>query len=462
MTNPIFSTLRGAFRSASQWFQGTPERALDDAYEAAMRIKVIEDNYFGGGRITADYGTYGSSTHAYFQSELRKHLNTARTRLAVFQTSNTVLRATPRSVTEVALESPTDETYNVNIIDKPALIFRKLTAIDEVLARYGASSRSPSSGLVVVPGATTPDSNTNRKTGNALRGGKAERPNTQQSISKFRPDDAMDGIESFADRTGVLPRSILRTAERIKRDLDPSSEQEVMDNYRMSRARTSIALRLVLLLIILPLLTQQVAKSFVVGPVIDRIRTQERVGAFLNMDMEQEAFQDLRRFEEISRFEQLIGKAPRLSEPEMQEQFQEKVLEIREVYHQRSNDAVKNVFADLMAMGMFGIVLAASKREVEVLKSFIDEVVYGLSDSAKAFVIILFTDIFVGFHSPHGWEVLLEGISQHFGLAADREFIFLFIATFPVILDTIFKYWIFRYLNRISPSAVATYRNMNE
>jgi hypothetical protein len=26
----------------------------------------------------------------------------------------------------------------------------------------------------------------------------------------------------------------------------------------------------------------------------------------------------------------------------------------------------------------------------------------------------------------------------------------------------VIKYWIFRYLNRISPSAVATYRNMNE
>jgi hypothetical protein len=88
--------------------------------------------------------------------------------------------------------------------------------------------------------------------------------------------------------------------------------------------------------------------------------------------------------------------------------------------------------------------------------------VYGLSDSAKAFIIILFTDIFVGFHSPHGWEVILEGLSHHWGLPANRDFIFLFIATFPVILDTIFKYWIFRYLNRISPSAVATYHNMNE
>jgi hypothetical protein len=115
-----------------------------------------------------------------------------------------------------------------------------------------------------------------------------------------------------------------------------------------------------------------------------------------------------------------------------------------------------------MSLFAFGFVIANSQREITVLKSFMDNIVYGLSDSAKAFIIILLTDIFVGFHSPHGWEVILEGISRHLGLPENRQFIFLFIATFPVILDTVFKYWIFRYLNRISPSAVATYRNMNE
>jgi hypothetical protein len=77
-------------------------------------------------------------------------------------------------------------------------------------------------------------------------------------------------------------------------------------------------------------------------------------------------------------------------------------------------------------------------------------------------MIILSTDVFVGFHSPHGWEVLLELGLRHIGLPESPNFIFLFVATFPVVLDTVFKYWIFRYLNQISPSAVATYRNMNE
>jgi hypothetical protein len=101
------------------------------------------------------------------------------------------------------------------------------------------------------------------------------------------------------------------------------------------------------------------------------------------------------------------------------------------------------------------------QRDIQVLRGLIDELVYGLSDSAKAFAIILFTDIFVGFHSPEGWEVLLDGVAEHFGLPPSKHFIMLFIATFPVVLATIFKYWIFRYLNRVSPSSVATLHNMN-
>ncbi|MGK7898423.1 MAG: proton extrusion protein PcxA, partial [Xenococcus sp. (in: cyanobacteria)] len=121
-----------------------------------------------------------------------------------------------------------------------------------------------------------------------------------------------------------------------------------------------------------------------------------------------------------------------------------------------------NIFADICSLIAFTLIVFVCKREILIIKSFLDEIIYGLSDSAKAFLIILLTDMFVGYHSPHGWEVILKAIANHFGLAENRDFDFLFIATFPVILDTVLKYWIFRYLNRISPSSVATYKNMNE
>ena len=111
---------------------------------------------------------------------------------------------------------------------------------------------------------------------------------------------------------------------------------------------------------------------------------------------------------------------------------------------------------------LFIILILTGKRQLSILKSFAGDTTYSLSDSAKAFLIILSTDLFVGFHSPYGWQIILEGALKRFGLPENKDFVFMFIATFPVVMDAIFKYWIFRYLNRISPSAVATYRNMNE
>ncbi|MBD0301801.1 MAG: proton extrusion protein PcxA, partial [Tolypothrix sp. T3-bin4] len=275
-------------------------------------------------------------------------------------------------------------------------------------------------------------------------------------------EETPNRADALSDRANVLPRSILRTVDRIRQDLDPQAEQQVVKNFRSSKAKTTTAVKFVLLLIIVPLLTQQFTKNFVVGPIVDTVRDRTHAEVFLNLEMEEEALHELQQFEERLRFEVLIGKAAPMPEREIEATVREKATEIEEDYRHRSADAVKNLFADIAAAGAFALLLISRKQEVSTLKGFMDEIVYGLSDSAKAFIIILFTDMFVGFHSPHGWEVLLEGLSRHLGFAANREFIFLFIATFPVILDTVFKYWIFRYLNRISPSAVATYRNMNE
>jgi hypothetical protein len=217
-----------------------------------------------------------------------------------------------------------------------------------------------------------------------------------------------------------------------------------------------------LTLIIVPILTHQVSKTFFIGPVVDHYKAGGETEVFLNINMEEEALEELQRFEERLRFDSLLGFAPKLSSEQMEEKIKDKAVELAEEYRDLGINAIKNVFADLLSLLSFGLVIFYSRQDIVILKSFMDDIVYGLSDSAKAFIIILFTDMFVGFHSPHGWEVILEGVARHLGLPENHDFIFLFIATFPVILDSVIKYWIFRYLNRISPSAVATYRNMNE
>ena len=216
------------------------------------------------------------------------------------------------------------------------------------------------------------------------------------------------------------------------------------------------------MLFIVPLLVHNISKIALGHIVIEPYFDNHEQIIFINQDLEEEALAELRKYEENLNLKSMIGLTPHLSAEEKEEKIKEKAIELTEEYRSESSNAIKNIFADIFSLIAFGAVIFYSKKELLVLKSFIDETIYGLSDSAKAFLIILFTDMFVGFHSPHGWEIILESVGRHFGLPENRDFNFLFIATFPVILDTVLKYWIFRYLNRISPSAVATYKNMNE
>ena len=457
----FLTQLQSYVGTANQWFSDTPERALDRAYKAALMIKALEDEHFDGKKISPDCQKYRENAMSYFETKLKNYLKTAKFGLAEFQASASLVT---RSNPDLTKKTKTTGAANFRrddfeFQDKQSITLEKLKFIDDVLSKYKREknpSSSPSSALVPVPKSKSVEANLRNVDRN-------EAKNLVNQPALFPTDQRVaEEAETMTDTTSFVPRSILSTLDRLKRNFDPNSEEEVVQSFRISQTKTIISIRFILVLILVPLLTQQVSKTFLVGPLVDRFREPNKTEIFLNVDLEEEAFQELQRFEELLKFKSLIGIAPPLSKEEVEEEVKEKALKIGEEYSHRSANAIKNVFADLIAAGSFYLLLLNSQREIAIFKAFIDDVVYGLSDSAKAFIIILFTDVFVGFHSPHGWEVILEGTARHLGLPENREFNFLFIATFPVILDTIFKYWIFRYLNRISPSAVATYRNMNE
>ncbi len=479
--NSLVSQLRSYLRRAEQWYLETPDRALDQAYDAALKIKAIENEHFGGKKIAPSSTQFRGSAFSYFEADLQKYLRVIRMRLTEFRQSRSALGITNPNKT--AQELRTIETTEMGssrfvptVRDKPAITLEKLRFIDEILARYAEEQLT----LEAVSTAFIPVENNG-----ALDKKNSNKNLTTPETEKVPTNDAQtsEDFESISDKTGLLPRSILTTINRLRRDLDPKSEAEMVQSYRLSKVKTLLAVRFVLVLILVPLLVQQGVRNVALtdhlplgGWISHQFRIENPNKIFLNSEMAEEALTELQGFEERLKFENIIkatlernvlpaeASEARTKErsAEVEAQVREKATEIAENFSGQSANAIKNWIADIAATIAFSLVLVNGKREVEILKSFMDETVYGLSDSAKAFIIILFTDIFVGFHSPHGWEVLLEGIAKHFGIPASHDFVFLFIATFPVILDTIFKYWIFRYLNRVSPSAVATYREMNE
>nr|YP_010892549.1 envelope membrane carbon uptake protein [Ceratophyllum submersum]CAJ0557052.1 envelope membrane carbon uptake protein [Ceratophyllum submersum] len=127
--------------------------------------------------------------------------------------------------------------------------------------------------------------------------------------------------------------------------------------------------------------------------------------------------------------------------------------DIQIILHFSTNIITLTILSGFFIMG---------NEELVILNSWVQEFFYNLSDTIKAFSILLLTDLCIGFHSPHGWELMIGSIYKDFGFAHNDQIISGLVSTFPVILDTILKYWIFHYLNRVSPSLVVIYHSMNE
>nr|QXO03869.1 envelope membrane carbon uptake protein [Goodyera nankoensis] len=132
----------------------------------------------------------------------------------------------------------------------------------------------------------------------------------------------------------------------------------------------------------------------------------------------------------------------------------------------RHNESHFHIILDFSTNLIFFAILSGyfvlGNEELFFLNSWIQEFLYNLSDTIKAFSILLVTDLWIGFHSTHGWELMIGSIYNDFGLAENDQILSGLVSTFPVILDTIVKYWIFHFLNRVSPSLVVIYHSMNE
>lgn len=456
------------FSRLGQWISNTPLRSLEQAYEAALRIKAIEDQHFHGGSIGGD-GEHGQNVSRYFQIQLRQQLSQIELRLAEFRASSTFSRLPdpnrngsgtttssvqdaqdqdkephPPDTSDPASNGKSPENGRQN---RDPSILEKLQFIDQVTSRYKRPPGKPKS--ISAP----PQPSEQPKQAAPTQ------PSPPDELVKTSPNN---GNAPVASKMGILPRSILRTASQIRRELSSQAEEELVRDYRNSRTRTLVSVRFLLLLAILPLLTQILSKNFLFGPLVDHLQYQDPTAVTLSTEFQEKALSEFEFFKERIEFERALHHQSPELDLEAEDQLSAKAEELLQKYSRKNSEGLKNVLADLLSLVVFGWLIFIGREEIEVLKSFLDRLIYGLSDSAKAFIIILFTDVFVGYHSPHGWEVLLSNLAAHLGVPENRDLIYGFIATFPVFLDTVFKYWIFRYLNRVSPSSVATYRAMND
>lgn len=412
--------LASIFKPVQRVVKKNSSRALEKALEAAKTIKKIENEHFKGQTIAFE-PEKGKTVSDYFQTQLDQQLLKIRYHLGSFRLSNFFLdrRNYPR--------------------DQEAELLQKLEFIELVLRRYRD------------------------------RPNRANIINTSVIRESDEPQDGEDpttvhknlimGIPKLPKAKNGEHSSLMEAMSQIRRELSPEYENEVIEEIRIQRQEKKIALRWLLVLILVPLFVQVTSRHLLFEPLLDHYRDLNPTKIEISEEVSERFLEEFNYTKEALEVAELVGV---ITPEKKQEKLQEMAEEVYEQVGYRSLDALKNIAADFLSLLTFIALLVLGKEQLNCVRRFIDRTFRSLNDLVKVYIFILVTDLFVGFHSAEGWEVILESVAAHFGLPESENLVYLFIATVPVIMDSTFKLWIFTYLTRYSPTSVAIYEKMNQ
>nr|YP_009544383.1 CemA [Angelica laxifoliata]YP_010150122.1 chloroplast envelope membrane protein [Angelica pseudoselinum]AYV97094.1 CemA [Angelica laxifoliata]QQV71627.1 chloroplast envelope membrane protein [Angelica pseudoselinum] len=183
---------------------------------------------------------------------------------------------------------------------------------------------------------------------------------------------------------------------------------------------------------------------------------------FLNDIQEKNILEKFIELEEIFLLEEMIKEYSETHLQNLRIGIHKETLQLIKIHNEDHIHTILHFLTNIICFVILSGYSILGNKELVILNSWAQEFLYNLSDTIKAFSILLLTDLCIGFHSPHGWELMIGFVYKDFGFAHNDQIISGLVSTFPVILDTLFKFLIFRYLNRVSPSLVVIYHSMND
>ncbi|KAJ4957575.1 hypothetical protein NE237_024686 [Protea cynaroides] len=292
-----------------------------------------------------------------------------------------------------------------------------------------------------------------------LVGGKTEGTSSSWSqdwgdgIEESRTDEQSDPNNKMAEKS--LVESLT--------DLVLGKEDDLLYEDRVFRYASTNSAKFLAVLVIVPWTLDFVVHDYILMPFLDRyVKTVPLAAELLDVRRPQklEMVKALKDERARFRFELEIGKAPPLSDEEVWLELRHKALELRDEWRLENRKTFANIWSDMVFGIALFILLYFNQNKVALLKFTGYKILNNISDTGKAFLIILITDIFLGYHSESGWQTLLEVIVEHYGVEVDPSVITLFVCFVPVIIDACVKLWLFKFLPRLSPRVANIFREM--
>lgn len=283
---------------------------------------------------------------------------------------------------------------------------------------------------------------------------------TKKMIEKSLNYESANFTSAY-ESISLVPRSVTRTLSRFGAELTSQSSVLVHNDFDSAKNQALVSLQYVGCFPLLPLTIPISFRNWFLESWIRGWWNITQTQVFINPLQEEKALKQLREVEALL---WLDDATEHLADTQLQNydaNAYDETTQLAIMYNELNIQLLLQLVTDVISIAIPASLFITGRKRLAVSNSRIQESFYSLNDTMKAFSTLSLTDLCVGFHSPHGWEIVIGSPFEHFGLIPSKYVISRLVSTFPVILDTVSKYWIFRHLNRTSPSIVATYHTMS-
>lgn len=182
----------------------------------------------------------------------------------------------------------------------------------------------------------------------------------------------------------------------------------------------------------------------------------------LNNIQEKSLLEKFRELEELLFLDEMIKEYSETHLEEFGIGIHKETIQLITIQNENRMDTILHFSTNIIWFGILSGYSILGKEKLVILNSWAQEFLYNLSDTAKALCLLLVTEFFLGYHSPPGWEFAIRSIYNEVGVVANEQTITILVCILPVIFDTCFKYWLFRYLTSLSPSILLLYDSITE
>ena len=182
----------------------------------------------------------------------------------------------------------------------------------------------------------------------------------------------------------------------------------------------------------------------------------------LNNIQEKSLLEKFRELEELLFLDEMIKEYSETHLEEFGIGIHKETIQLITIQNENRMDTILHFSTNIIWFGILSGYSILGKEKLVSLNSWAQEFLYNLSDTAKALCILLVSEFFLGYHSPPGWEFVIRSIYNEVGVVANEQTITILVCILPVIFDTCFKYWLFRYLTSLSPSILLLYDSITE